>query len=94
MLRIPGAPAGLETASQAEARDQVAHAIYALGGFDSPGGSIVWHVVGVEVSIRDWALRQGWAGRHMHPPQAQGTLVGALGVLTTHFGLVPRRRAA
>ena len=94
MIRIEGGSIDPLSESQASARQKVAHAICTLGGFDSPGGSVVWHVIGFEISIRDWALRQGWAGRHMHPPQAQGMLVGALGVLTVHFGLVPRRRAA
>jgi hypothetical protein len=31
----------------------------AIGGLGSPGGSIAWYVVGIEVSIRDWALHQG-----------------------------------
>jgi hypothetical protein len=94
MIRVEGGSADPLSESQASARQRVAKAVDALGGFDSPGGSIVWHVTGVEVSIRDWALRQGWAGRHMHPPQAQGLLVGALGMLAAHFGLVSRQRAA
>lgn len=94
IIRIEGGSVDPLSESQAGARQRVAKAVDALGGFDSPGGSIVWHVIGVEVSIRDWALRQGWAGRHMHPPQAQGLLVGALGMLTAHFGLVSRQRAA
>lgn len=32
----------------------------ALGGLGSPGGSCVWHVVGVQGSIRERAMRQGW----------------------------------
>ena len=94
MIRIEGGSVDPLSESQASARQKVAHAVYALGGFDSPRGSIVWHVVGIEVTIRDWALRQGWSGRHMHPPQAQGLLVGALGMLAAHFGLVPRQRGA
>jgi hypothetical protein len=39
-------------------------------------------------------MRQGWAGRPVHGPVAQGILVGALGTLAMHFGLVPRQRAA
>jgi hypothetical protein len=94
MIRIEGGSVDPLSESQASARQRVAKAVDALGGFDSPGGSIVWYVIGVEISIRDWALRQGWAGRHMHPPQAQGLLVGALGMLAAHFGLLARQRAA
>jgi hypothetical protein len=33
-----------------------------LGGLGSPAGSCVWHVVGLQRSLREWALRQGWGG--------------------------------
>ena len=32
----------------------------ALGGINSPAGSCVWHVVGLQRSVREWAVRQGW----------------------------------
>jgi hypothetical protein len=38
----------------------------------------VWHVVGLQRSIREWALRQGWGGRPVRVEQAQGILVAAL----------------
>ncbi|MCZ8149699.1 MAG: hypothetical protein O9325_17845 [Roseomonas sp.] len=94
LIRIPGALPNLLTESQAVARERVVHAINALGGFASPSGSVAWYVVGLENSIRDWSLRQGWNGRPMNPAHAQGALVGALGVLSVHFGLVGRSRAA
>jgi hypothetical protein len=46
----------------------------------------VWHVVGLQRSIREWAIRQGWGGRPVRQEQAQGILVAALGVLAGHFG--------
>ncbi|MGD6652191.1 hypothetical protein VWW24_22845, partial [Xanthomonas citri pv. citri] len=61
---------------------------------DSAAGSCAWHVLGLEMSVREWATRQGWGGRPVSPPQAQGMLVATLGVLAGHFGLVPRTRAA
>ena len=76
------------------ALEKVVHAIDALGGFGSPSGSVAWYVLGLEHTIREWSLRQGWNGRPMNPAQAQGALLGALGVLSTHFGLVRRSRAA
>jgi hypothetical protein len=50
------------TDTQIAARERVAHALDALGGHGSPAGSCVWHVVGMQASIREWALRQGWGG--------------------------------
>jgi hypothetical protein len=46
----------------------------------------VWHVVGLQRSIREWALRQGWGGRPVRVEQAQGILVAALGVLAGWYG--------
>jgi hypothetical protein len=58
----------------------------ALGGLGSPAGSCVWHVVGLQRSIREWALHQGWGGRSVRVEQAQGILVAALGVLAGFYG--------
>jgi hypothetical protein len=69
------------------ARERVARAIGALGGHGSPAGSCVWHVVGMQTSVREWALRQGWGGRPVRQESAQGILVAALGVLAKHFGI-------
>jgi hypothetical protein len=66
----------------------------ALGGWDSAAGSCMWHVVGLEYSIREWAMRHGWNGRVLNPAQAQGMVVAALGVLAAHYGTAPRSRAA
>lgn len=52
----------------------------------SPTGSCVWHVVGVQHSLREWALRQGWNGKPLRQESAQSILVGALGVLARHYG--------
>lgn len=35
-------------------------ALDALGGLGSPAGNCVWHVVGQQRSIREWAMLQGW----------------------------------
>jgi len=94
LLRLPGGSGDSLTDRQIEAREQVARAMAALGGFDSAAGSCVWHVVGLECSVREWALRQGWGGRNVGHAQAQGILIAALGVLAAVYGLVPARRAA
>ena len=81
---------------QIAARERVARAVDALGGHGSPAGSCVWHVVGMQTSVREWALRQGWGGRPVRQESAQGILVAALGVLAKHFGIrdaEERRRA-
>ena len=73
--------------AQLGARERVARALDALGGHGSPAGSCVWHVVGMQSSIREWALRQGWGGRPVRQESAQGILVAALGVLAKHYGI-------
>ena len=71
---------------QLDARRRVARAIDALGGFGSPAGGCVWHVVGLQCSIREWAMRQGWGGRPIGEKQAHGILVAALGMLAAFYG--------
>jgi Domain of unknown function (DUF6456) len=75
------------TDTQIAARERVARALDALGGHGSPAGSCVWYVVGMQTSIREWALRQGWGGRPVRQESAQGILVAALGVLAKHYGI-------
>lgn len=94
MIRIPGGRADLLSESQTVARERVARAMTHLGGFGSPSGSIAWYVLGLEHSVRDWALRQGWNGRAVTPAIAHGILLGTLGILSAHFGLTPPARAA
>lgn len=93
LIRLAGATADAMSSRQIDARRRVAEALDALGGNDSPAGSCVWFVVGLEFSVREWAMRQGWSGRPVHGPVAQGILVAALGTLSSHFRLMPRRAA-
>jgi len=80
ILRIPGNGRGPELHErQLDARRRVHEAMQALGGISSPAGSCVWHVVGLQRSVREWAIRQGWGGRPVRQEQAQGILVAALG---------------
>ena len=51
----------------------------ASGGISSLAGSCVWHVVGLQQSVREWAIRQGWGGQPVRQELAQGILVVALG---------------
>ena len=68
------------------ARDVVWRAILAVGGIGSPGGSCLWHVVGWERSLKEWALEQGWSGRLVSQEAASGILIAALGALEAYFG--------
>ena len=68
------------------ARRAVWRAIQAVGGIASPAGSCLWHVLGWERSLKEWALEQGWSGRRVSQEAASGILVAALGALEAHFG--------
>ena len=82
ILRVPGT--GREpqlNERQFDARRRVHEAMQALGGIWSPAGCCVWHVVGLQRSVREWAIRRDWGGRPVRQEQAQGILVAALGML-------------
>jgi hypothetical protein len=86
ILRVPGTGRDPDlNERQLHARRRVHKALEALGGLSSPAGSCVWHVVGLQRSVREGAIRQGWGGRPVRQEQAQGILVAALGVLATWF---------
>jgi hypothetical protein len=67
------------------ARAAVWRAIQAVGGIASPAGSCLWHVLGWERSLKDWALEQGWSGRRVSQESASGILIAGLGALEAHF---------
>ncbi|HWB50193.1 MAG TPA: hypothetical protein VG651_13865 [Stellaceae bacterium] len=67
------------------ARAAVWRAIRAAGGIASPAGSCLWHVVGWERSLKEWALEQGWAGKRVSQEAASGILIATLGALEAHF---------
>jgi hypothetical protein len=67
------------------ARTAVWRAIRVVGGIASPAGSCLWHVVGWERSLKEWAQEQGWAGRRVSQESASGILIAALGALEAHF---------
>jgi hypothetical protein len=95
ILRVPGTGGDPDLNDrQLHARRRVHEALEALGGLSSPAGSCVWHVVGLQRSVREWAMRQGWGGRPVRQEQAQGILVAALGMLAAHSGYGGARRAS
>ena len=88
LLRVPDAVHDMPMSlRQAEARKSVWLALKTLGGMSAPAGSCIWHVVGCEWTLKNWALRQGWNGRALSQEAASGILIGSLGVLQAHFGL-------
>ncbi len=91
--RIPGTGSAADlTDMQVDARRNIGLALDALGGFGSPAGDCIWHVVGLQRSIREWAMRQGWGGKSIGERQAHGILVAALGVLAGYYGYTRRQR--
>jgi hypothetical protein len=95
ILRVPGN--GREpdlNERQLDARRRVHDALQALGGISSPAGSCVWHVVGLQRSVREWGMREGWNDRPVRQEQAQGILVAALGVLAAQFGYGETKQAS
>ena len=95
ILRVPGTGREPDQSErQLHAKRRVHEAMQALGGISSPAGSCVWHVVGLQRSVREWAIRQGWGGRPVRQEQAQGILIAALGMLAAHFGYSESRRAS
>jgi len=68
------------------ARRQVWQALRSVGGAGSPAGSCLWHVLGWERTLREWAQEQGWSGRRVSPEAAAGILIAALGALESHLG--------
>ena len=87
LVRLSGSSGELRLSeAQLDARRRVGEALDALGGLGSPAGSCVWHIVGLQRSIREWAMRQGWGGRPVRIEQAQGILVAAVGVLAGYYG--------
>jgi hypothetical protein len=95
VLRVPGTGREPDLSErQLHAKRRVHEAMQALGGISSPAGSCVWHVVGLQRSVREWAMRQGWNGRPVRQEQAQGILVAALGMLAAHVGYSEARRAS
>lgn len=84
--RRPGLGSSEEPGSRIEkAREAVWRAILAVGGLKSAGGSCLWHVLGWERSLKEWALEQGWSGRRVSQEAASGVLIAALGALEAHF---------
>ena len=85
---LPGgtAPGQMMVERNAGAARAVRDALEAVRGNSSPAGSALWYVAGLQMSIRDWSLRDGWNGKRVEKNEAKGILVAALGVLARYYG--------
>jgi len=85
---LPGgtAPGEMMVERNAGAARAVRQALDAVGGNSSPAGSALWYVAGLQLSVRDWAQREGWNGKRVEKNEAKGILVAALGVLARYYG--------
>ena len=85
---LPGgtAPGQMMVEKNAGAARAVRDALEAVGGSGSPAGSALWYVAGLGQSVREWALRQGWAGKAISLHEAKGILIAGLGVLARYYG--------
>ena len=81
-------PSGMPAAGLAieHARRRVNAALDACGGIGSPCGCAAWYILGLELSVAEFARREGWSGRPMRHETARHLLVGALSVLAAHYG--------
>ncbi|HUC61083.1 MAG TPA: DUF6456 domain-containing protein [Alphaproteobacteria bacterium] len=83
------------TEHRLDARRALWAALDALGGASAPSGSIAWHCVGRDETVKDWALRQSWAGRvTFNETAARGVLVAALYLLQDHYHRVDKAARA
>lgn len=85
---MPGgtAPGEMMVERNAGAARAVRDALDAVGGHGSPAGSALWFVAGLQMSVRDWALRLGWSGKAMSKEEGKGILLAALGMLARYYG--------
>jgi hypothetical protein len=74
------------TDRQLLARRRVLRSIEKLGGIGSQASSVMWHVVGLQASLRQWAQRCGWGGRPIRPDVAAGFLAASLDILARREG--------
>jgi hypothetical protein len=80
-----GGPADF-TDRQLIARRRALKSIETLGGIGSQAASVMWHVVGLQESLRQWAQRCGWGGRAIRPDVAAGILAASLDILAREEG--------
>lgn len=87
LLRLPRTGVAPDpTERRLDARQATWAALDVLGGASAPSGSIVWHCVGRDETVKDWAIRQSWAGHApLNEAAAKGILLAALWTLADHY---------
>jgi hypothetical protein len=87
---IDGGTSARQQTSKGQVKAQATawYAILAVGGLGSAGGSCIWHVIGWEMTLKQWAIEQGWNGRRVSEEAASGILIASLGTLESHFARV------
>lgn len=89
--------AGPQIASGVEfAKRRVNAAMQVLGGHGVIAGRCAWYVLGDEMNLNEWRLREGWHSQVGVTPlrheTAERILVRVLGVLVEHFGIGSQKR--
>jgi len=67
------------------AREEVHRALMAMGGHGSASASVAWFILGHQMTLREWSVREGWNGRAVSPHVTKGLLIATLGILKAHF---------
>lgn len=70
----------------AMAQHRVGKALDAVGGIESLGGALLWHVVGQGMSLREWASKTVWNRRIFKREEARGVIFVILQALSMHYG--------
>lgn len=88
--RLDGLPCGTRSGEllverNARVARDIRQALDAVGGSATPAGEALWHIVGLGMSIREWALRSAWTGQGRSPKQTRSILLGALTQLARHY---------
>ena len=72
------------TVSAEHFRRRIWDALAMLGGLDAPPASCIFHVVGNEETLKDWARRR-YTVRRISEHQAPGVLISALACLAVYY---------
>lgn len=83
--RVSGGRADSDGIRSERARRRVIAIMAALGGQGSIVGSAAWFVLGEQMTIAEWARREGWSGRPLNHHAARGRVIAMLDVLARHL---------
>lgn len=64
-----------------KAKQRVHRALQVVGGMHSPGGSALWHIIGLEQSVNEWA-----GNMRLDHREANAFLIAALYVIASSYG--------